>query len=214
MLLPFGQTKALEAQVDEFLDIIIKGTLAMQQALVSYLDRDTEDFVNRIRTVSDLERQADDIRKHTETNLYTHSLIPESRGDVLGLLENMDNVIDTSKEVLQSFEVERPEIPEEYRRSFAELTDYTVKAVDNVVTAARCYFRDINQVRDYINKVDFYESEADKAGLKLKKQIFRSAMDLSQKLHLRYFAEQIESISDIAEAVSERLLIAAIKRTI
>jgi hypothetical protein len=69
-------------------------------------------------------------------------------------------------------------------------------------------------MRDCINKVDFYESEADRAGLRLKKQIFQSDMDLARKHHLRYFADALESLSDIAEEVSERLSIASIKRSL
>ena len=214
MQLPFAKTRALEAQVDEFLNIIVKGVLAMKKSVEYYLVGDLDDFAARIEAVRDLENQADDLRKHTETMLYTYSLIPESRGDVLGLLENMDNVIDRAKEVLQSFDVQRPQIPEDYHQLFIELTENCIQAVDNVVGAARAFFRDTTVVRDFINKVDFYESEADRVGFKLKKQIFASELDMGHKLHLRYFAEQIESISDIAEDVGERLAIATIKRSI
>lgn len=214
MLIPFARASALENQVDEFLDTITQGVLGMQQALVHYFADDHEEFAERLVKVGQLENKADEIRKHTETSLYTHSLIPESRGDVLALLENMDNVVDRAKEVLQRFDVERPQIPQELTASFLELTDKSVQSVDNVVSAARAYFRDVNMVRDYINKVDFYESEADRAGLKLKKKIFASELDLGQKMHLRYFAEQVESISDLAEHVSERLAISAIKRSL
>jgi predicted phosphate transport protein (TIGR00153 family) len=214
MRVPFGQAKALENQVDEFLDVIVKGSLAMKKGVTAYLEGDEKEFGSRIEMVGEFESQADELRKRTETMLYTYSLIPESRGDVLGLLETMDNVIDRAKEVLQSFAVQRPKIEEEYREPFLELTDSSILAVENVVSASRCYFRDVQQVRDHINKVDFYESEADRAGLKLKRLIFGSELDLARKLHLRYFAEQIESISDIAEEVGERLSIAAIKRTI
>ena len=54
----------------------------------------TEEFESRIKTVAEYEHQADDLRKHIKTSLYAHALIPESRGDVLGLLENMDNLVD------------------------------------------------------------------------------------------------------------------------
>jgi hypothetical protein len=214
MLIPFARASALENQVDEFLDTITQGVLGMQEALIHYFADDHEEFSDRLTKVRQLENKADEIRKHTETSLYTHSLIPESRGDVLALLENMDNVVDRAKEVLQRFDVERPEIPGEFVTGFLELTEKSVQTVDNCVAAARAYFRDVNMVRDFINKVDFYESEADRAGLKLKKKIFASDLDLGQKMHLRYFAEQVESISDLAEHVSERLAISAIKRSI
>ena len=215
MLIPFGQTKALENQVDDFLDTIVRGSMAMKQAIVAYLEGNQEEFENRIEMVGELESKADGIRKQTETALYTYSLIPESRGDVLGLLETMDNVIDRAKLVLQSIDVQQPKIPAEYREAFLAVTDNSILAVESVVAAARCYFREAHQVRAHINKVDFYESEADRTGLKLKKLIFSSTeLELAQKLHLRYFAERIESISDIAEDVGERLAIATIKRSI
>lgn len=214
MLLPFGRTKELETQVDTFLDVIVKGVLVLNEGIKSYLGKNQEDFESRIKMVSDYEHHADDLRRHAETTLYTYSLIPESRGDVLGLLENMDNVIDCAKEVLQQFEVQKPEIPPDYSPQFMELTAKSILAVEHVVNAARCFFREPILVKDHINKINFYESEADRAGLALKKRIFRSDLTLAHKQHLRYFAEQIESLSDIAENVGERLAIAAIKRSI
>lgn len=214
MQLPFAGTRAIESQVDEFLDIIVKGILTLQQAIADYLQDQREGFASRIAQVSDLEHQADDICKRTETVLYTHSLIPESRGDVLSLLENMDNIIDRAKEVLQRFRIERPSIAPELHDLFTKLTESTVHSVDEVVGAARAYFRDTSRVRDFINKVDFYEKEADRTGLSLRQQIFASDIHLSNKLHLRYFAEQIESISDIAKEVGEGLAIAALKRSL
>ncbi len=214
MKVQFLETKALEAQIDQFLDIITQGALGMKQALSYYYEGSDKEFADRIHRVSDLENQADDIRKRTETTLYTFSLIPESRGDVLSILENMDNVIDRVKNVLQRFDVEQPEIPIAYLDDFLRLTESTVCAVDNVVGAARAYFRDVGSARDFVNKVDFYESEADRVGFSLKKQIFSSDLSLSQRIHLRHFVDQIESISDIAENVAERIAIAAIKRTL
>ncbi|MFH1811122.1 MAG: DUF47 family protein [Pseudomonadota bacterium] len=214
MMLPFTRTRELESQIDEFLDIVIKGVLAQKQAITCYLKCDLEEFATHVSVVSKLENQADDIRKRTETTLYAQALIPESRGDVLALLENTDNVIDTAKKVLQRFEVERPVIPAEYHDTILMLVDSCAHAVDNLVGAARAFFRDTGAVRDYINKVDYYEKEADRAGLKLKRQIFGSNIELYSKMHLRFFVDQIESLSDIAENVAERLAIASIKRSL
>ena len=214
MKLPFGGTKVLEAQVDSFLDLIAKGALGLGEGVKAYLAGELADFEERIGMVSDLEGQADDVGVHIETVLYTHSLIPESRGDVLRLLGRLDDLIDHSKAVLQHFDVERPEIPDDYVLLYRDLTAKSVQAVEHVVLASRAYFRDLHLVKDHINKVDFYESEADRAALKLKKRIFRSDLPLSSKQHLRYFAEAIEDLSDLAWDVAQLLAIAAIKRMI
>jgi uncharacterized protein Yka (UPF0111/DUF47 family) len=72
MLFSFGKTKALETQVDQFLDLIIKGTLCMREAIVSYLSADDEDFKTRLEMVRNYEHGADDLRKTTDTALYTY----------------------------------------------------------------------------------------------------------------------------------------------
>jgi predicted phosphate transport protein (TIGR00153 family) len=214
MLTPFGKTRVLESQVDQFLDLITKATLCMREAIRSYLSGDDEDFQSRLEMVGDYERTADDLRKSTETMLYTYSLIPESRADILGLLENLDNVIDRAKQIVQEFDVQQPDVEVGYLDLYVQVTDKSVKAVEQVVDAVRAFFRNESRLRDCINKVDFYESEADRAGLRLKKQIFQSDMELARKQHLRYFADALESLSDIAEEVSERLAIASIKRSL
>ncbi len=214
MFTPFGKTRMLESQVDQFLDLITKGTLCMREAVRSYLGGDDEDFQSRLKMVGDCEREADELRKSTEAMLYTYSLIPDSRGDVLGLLENFDNVIDRAKQIVQEFDVQQPDVEIGYLDMYVDLTSKSVKAVEQVVGAARAFFRNESQMRDCINKVDFYEREADRAGLRLKKQIYQSDMELARKHHLRYFADSLESLSDIAQEVAERLTIASIKRSV
>jgi uncharacterized protein len=213
VVFPFGKTKALEAQVDQFLDVITKGTLTMREAITSYLSGDDEDFKSRLEVLRDYEHLADDLRKSTETALYTYSLIPESRADVMELLDNLDNVIDRAKHIVQEFLVQSPDVEIGFLDQFVSLTSKSVHAVEHVVDAARCYFRDESRLRDCITKVEFYEKEADRAGLRLRKTIYESDLDLSRKHHLRYFADSLESLSDIAEEVSDRLLIASIKRS-
>ena len=60
----------------------------------------------------------------------------------------------------------------------------------------------------------FFEKEADKVSTKLKKAIFGSNLDLSQKKQLRNFVEYIDNVADWAEDVADRLAIYYIKRTV
>jgi len=71
-------------------------------------------------------------------------------------------------------------------------------------------------VSDYVNKVHFYEHEADDVEEHLKRRAFNSdeIKRFSHKVHMRYFAEKIAAVSDVAESVAERLSVYAIKRRI
>ena len=208
----FHTTKELEAQIDGFLDAVSEGALLFKQALASYLSGDGEKFEESLASLRGLENKADDLRRRVENQLYRHSLIPEHRGDVLGLLESLDDVIDDAKDSIAIFSVEKPSIPAELHSDFLDLADMAVQASEQVVLAARAFFRDVRAVGDYLHKVYFYEKEADKISERLKRRIFASDADLSEKFHQRNAVLHVDSVADMAEDSADRLRIYSIKR--
>ncbi len=214
MAVLFKKIKNLEAQIDNYLDMVVKGGFLFKQGIKYFLEEQTEEFESRLVSIDTTESDADNLRRKIEKRLYTETLIPESRGDVLGLLEACDKVLNKTAETLHQFSVEIPFILPEVKNYYLELTDISVSALEEMVAAVRSYFTDIIQVRDHINKVQLYESESDKIAEKIKRIVFRSDIRLSQKMHMRYFALHIESIADEAEDVCDRLSIAAVKRFI
>lgn len=211
----FKRSKHLENQIDEMLDAISQGMIIYEEAITGYFDNDFEKFKDRIKNIDMLEGKADQLRRNIENDLYQHSLIPEHRGDVLGLLESIDEVIDNAKETLYQFLVEQPYFMDDISKNFKDLTATSVKSADALVNATRAFFRDVNSVKDHLHKVYFYEKEADNIHFKLKLKLFQNdAYNLPQKMHLRYFALHIDHLADISESVADRLSIYTIKRTI
>jgi predicted phosphate transport protein (TIGR00153 family) len=210
----FKKITLLENQVDSFLDAVSVGADVFKMGIRDYLDKDSDKFGERIEAIGKLENKADDLRRSIENQLYTHSLIPEHRGDVLGLLESMDDIIDTAKETLIQFSIELPEIMPELIDEFVKLSEFAASGVESVVLSARAFFKDVNAVKNYLHKVYFFEKEADKAADRLKRHIFKLGIELSHKNQLRYFAQNVDSLADTAESVADRLTIYAIKRMV
>lgn len=214
MAILLKSTKELEIQIDEFLDAVGQGAIVFKLGVKYYIDQNQSNFCEQLKQLSTLENKADSLRRIIENKLYTHTLIPEHRGDVLGILESTDNVIDQMKETLTQFDIETPTIPDALNKNFLDLTEMSVLAVDALVLAIRAFFRDVKAVNDHLHKVYFYEKEADRIGDDLKRHAFRLDLHLSEKNHLRYFALHIQQVSDCAESVADRLAINTIKRTI
>lgn len=208
------KSKALEMQIDDFLDTVSRASIVFRTGIQEYLDGEIENFENTIDGIVKLENRADDLRRSIETQLYTYSLIPEMRGDVMKLLERIDTIINSEKKTLNQFAVEMPDIPQEFDKEFINLADVCVNAVETLILAVRAFFIDFNMVKNHLHKVFFYEKEADKISDRLKRRIFRSELELSRKIHLRYFTLHIETISDHAEDVADLLSISTIKRSI
>jgi len=208
----FRSSKVLESKIDDFLDTVAEGGLVFRAGVTAYLSGCSEDFEAAIVKIDKLESRADKVSQEVEAHLYRNSLIPEHRGDVLGLLENTDNIIDRMKTSLYQFSVERPEIPAEFHADYLKLAEVSCQAAEAVVVSARAFFRDVDAVKDNLYKVHHYEKEADRVGDSLKRKVFASDLELAHKIHLRYFALNVELLSDRAEQVADRLAIYAIKR--
>ncbi|MBT8486502.1 MAG: DUF47 family protein [Phycisphaerales bacterium] len=214
-LSPFGQTRALTSQIDEFLDQVSESGLVLAQAYERYVEQGVDDSSEqRLQQLIDLEARADQLRRSIQTTMYSEMLIPESRGDVLGLLHELDDLVDRFKASFLTITIEKPEIPVELREDFKSLVESMGQAVDHTVRAARAYFRNYREVRDLVHKVSYFESESDRIAIRLRKAIFASKLPIERKRELREGVLRIERMANAAEDVGDRLTICAIKRSL
>lgn len=210
----FKATKDLVMKIDSFIDLVSECVLHFEEGLKLYLTGSEEEFNERLAIIKSVEGRADDLRQEIEAQLYVQTLIPESRGDVLEVLEQMDEIIDYSKSIMLDFCVEKPEIPAELNDRMRKLAETAVDSTQALVQSARSFFYDVNTVKDHLHKVKFFENESDYISEKAKREIFELDIALERKLQLKNFIVSIDSISDIAEIISNRLSIATMKRIV
>ena len=211
-----SKTVKTEEEIEMFLDDISKAALIFNEGVKEYFRGKMDWLDTRCEEISSLERQADDKLDLIKYNLYTYMLIPDSRADVLELLDGMDDIVDNTKQVLLQFAIEKPDVPDFLADDFMEMSEASVKAVDELVKAVRAFFKEVKMVGNYVNKVSFYEKEADKLEENTKKKVFNSEQitDLSCKIHVRFFVDKIAMLSDKAEGIAQNLLIYSAKRSI
>ncbi len=211
-----SKTSKTEEEIEVYLDIISKATMIFYEGVKDYLFNKLDNLEERCQEISDEEKEADLKLEAIKYNLYAYMLIPDSRGDVLELLNDLDDIVDTTKQILLQMSIEKPQIPAEMVDDFKIMTKTSLKAVDELIKATRAYFKEIKLVGNYVNKVYFYEKEADKLEADAKRQIFNSDMvtDLSQKIHLRYFVDKSALLSDKSEEIAKNLMVYTSKREI
>ena len=210
----FSKSNKVIELLEKFIDSIDQGSIVFKKGVDNYLYGNMQAFENNILTLSKLESDADLLGKDIENRLYKHSLMPQLRGDILRLLEELDDIIDIMKTNLYQFEVEVPNIPSELNQDLSKLTEMSVASVEALVPAARAFFRSPESVKDQLHRVYFYETEADKLAASIKRKVFREMpeLKLSEKFHLRYFTLHIEQVSDASKKTADLLSVMAIKR--
>lgn len=210
----FKKTKILQRKMEEFLDVTSESGLVFKEGIDHFLQGEQEKLAGSIDRISQLESRADKLRRNIESQLYTETLIPESRGDVLALLENIDDINNLAKDTLVEFSIQSPQVPDDLHSDMNRLADHVSHAVDEVVRATRAFLKTPMTVRDYLHKVYHHEKEADSVAQELKRKVFQANLDLSTKLHLRFFITHIDILADQSEDVADRLAIYTLKRSV
>lgn len=211
----FARTRELEHSIDRLHDKIIEMTMVFKEAIDIYLKELRSETYRQIsKKIKQIEHDSDVLRREIESKLYEQNLIPDMRGNILQLVENLDRVVNLFDEVAHKFYIEQPDIPQIYHDQLKKLVDQVSDCAENMAISSRAFFRDLVTLRDYSQKVYLLEHQSDKTSAKLRKEIYDSDMELAHKNQLNMFVEEVADIADLAEDCIDALLIFAIKREI
>ena len=158
------------------------------------------------------EQAADDKRRDLETTMYDQALIPESRGDILGMVEALDLVPNKCESVLYQVWTQNMTVPGQFTEQFKALVRVNVGSYDVLCQTMRDLFRPARKVSTGAGRVSETEAQSDAIERLLIKAIFNSDMDVGEKILLKELVLEIGAISDRAENAADRLRIIAVKR--
>ncbi len=210
-----GKGVEIEKDINEFLNEVSEAGVLFTKGVKAYLNTYMASFKSFLQQTVETEHSADELRRSIKEKLYGRTLIPESRGDILRLIESMDSLLGQYKGTLWQLEIEQPEIDNEFIDDFNALTQCVVASVEAVTKGIRAFFRNRDEVKEHIEKVSVWETEADIISTRLQMFIFRrEGLELSRQMHLRDFVRQVDRIADEAEDLADSLAIYVIKRAL
>ncbi len=146
--------------------------------------------------------------------MYTLMLMPDTRGDILTLLDEIDNTLDDCTHLVVGLAVERPELPKDLQEDYKSIILNVTKSGQSMLEGARAYFKDPRAVRNHVHQISFYEQEATTIGLQMGIRVFDSDLHLERKRQLRDWIVGLRQIASHANDVGDRMAIFAVKRSI
>jgi|TARA_B100001093_G_C26677335_1_gene948864 predicted phosphate transport protein (TIGR00153 family) len=204
--------KELINSINLFLDNILKVNSLFENLIKEFFLKNYKEVEDLTAKISDLESACDKLRRTTERKIYQETLIPEQRGDVLGMLENLDKIPGQLQGNAHRINTEKPDIHEELHDDFNNLVQNNSTCVKLLISGSKQFFIDPKKTIEDCLLVSKHESTGDKISTKLKNAIFdNNNLDLSQKMHLRYFVEIVDEVANLAEDVADRLIISSVK---
>ncbi len=212
----FKRSIELSMKIEKFLDTISNSLSLFETAMTAYLDDDMETFKDLMHRICALESEADALETEIKVSLYKFMLLPDTRADVLSLIKSLDNIIDATEAITKDYNIQKPVFPKELTGDIQKLTSNALHSAEALLLATRAFFSEVHLVSSHINKVRFYEHEADIIEDKLNDMIFNCGLvtDLAVKMQLKRFVSKIAGIADEAEIIGDKLTIFTIKREI
>ena len=210
-----NKQKEIQSRISEYCRSVLECLEAFQTSVKQYCERPDRQAARLAYTeIHKAESKADDIRDEIEVAMYSKSLFPESRGDILGLLESMDKVPNQAEATVCMLWNQNVAIPPEHFALVLQLVDLSCRAGEAMVDAAEKLFSDFTNAAVAVGKIDELESEADRIEAELIEKIFSDPVDSIATILLRDFVKHIAAISDRAENAGDRIRIIVAKRTI
>ena len=207
--------KKVHRLVEEYMAEVLNCLESFRECLLVLFENSTgEQAKALVQQVDDAESRADDLRNKIEFKLYRKALLPEARGDLLGLIEAIDRLPNWAEEMTYDIYLQRVVFPQNLLDKFQRITEMNVQCFRVLYKAIEALFTDLEAVFELTKEVDRIESEIDTLERELIANVFDIEERLSYQNLLHRIVRGICDISDKTENVADRLAIVAIKKLI
>jgi uncharacterized protein len=198
---------------------VIKVHEAAQQ-LVPFFDamweQDWEQAETIQRRISQLEREADTLKREIRLKLPRGLFMPVERTDMLELLTQQDKIANKAKDIAGRMVGRQMSIPPQLKPAFMDYlsrcidaTAQAAKAIDELDELLETGFkgREMDLVSEMIHQLDLIEDDTDVMQAKLRKQLqaIEDGYNPIDVMFLYKILEWVGDLADQAERVGSRL---------
>lgn len=211
----WGKQKQLEKLLSDYQQEI-RATVSEMLKIIERCsgDYDVSSLKSNVKDIHFHEGRADDLRREIEVLMYSKALFPESRGDILALIENIDRIANQCEKAILMMQIQHLTIPVAFQPGVLALTKASAEASNVLLSATEKLFSNYKIAAEYLGKVDQLESEADHLEAALIEQVFTSDMEGVRKILMRDLVQSLANVSDKAQNVADRIRVMIAKRSL
>ncbi len=211
----FRKQRQVQILIERYLDHLHNVQQTFSQAINSCLDGDArDDFKILADETHHFESKADDVREEIKTLMYSKVLLPESRGDIMGLLESIDHIPRFFEIILNIIRTQKLAIPDLIASDVRELVSVSMEACDLMIKQVEDLLQRGRRIPELLDVIDEKESQCDVIERQIIITLFDSDIDPFLKIQLKELVVFLGEISDQADRVSKRINIISLKRRV
>ncbi len=208
-----------ENQLNDLLSSYLENLVKTQEHFVKAMDTCLDEgmcgeFAFLIEQTHKFESKADDIRDEINYLMYSRALIPESREDVMNLIEQVEVIPRIFELVLHLIRTQKIKIPDFVLPEVKNLIRMSVESCDLMIKQIDLMLKNRQGIRALMTTIDHNESHCDHIERSLMTKVFDSNLDPIHKIQLKELIIAMGEVSDQADRVSKRVNIMVLKRRV
>jgi len=194
-------------QVHEAIDAFGEATRA------AFADGDWKGAKRLSLSTHTAEGKADDTRREVEETLIRGARLAPSRRQILELIDHVDSLANVAESSLDVLLVQRVDVPRENAEDILKILELTLDIFENVEGAIRKLFSGPREDALICTaRIDELEGQIDRIERDIAKRVFRSNLELAQKIHIWGYVEELVEFSDRAEDLADRIALIIAER--
>jgi predicted phosphate transport protein (TIGR00153 family) len=211
----FKKESQLDTLIFQYLENLTRTQEHFVKAMETCLDEGVcGQFSFLIDQTHKFESKADEIREEVNLLMYSRALIPESREDIMNLLEHMDVIPRIFELILHLIRTQKLKIPQFIELEVKDLIRISVESCELLIRQVELMLKNKQGIRALLATIDHNESHCDHIERSLMTKVFDSDLETCAKLQLKELIIAMGEISDQADRVSKRVNIMTLKRRV
>jgi uncharacterized protein len=211
----FKKEQQLESLISQYLENLSRTQEHFVKAMDTCLDEGLcGEFAFLIEQTHKFESKADEIRDEINYLMYSRALIPESREDIMSLIEQVEVIPRIFELILHLIRTQKLKIPDIIMLDVKDLIRISVESCELMIKQIDLMLKNRQGIRALMSTIDHNESHCDHIERSLMLKVFEADMDLVHKLQLKELIIAMGEVSDQADRVSKRVNILTLKRRV
>ncbi|MFW6410287.1 MAG: DUF47 domain-containing protein [Halanaerobiales bacterium] len=196
----WGRFEEIEELFSNLNDCVQECLFSSLDAILEYIDNEENEEVERLSgIVHRAESEADEYRREIINKLLQGTLMPNTRGDLMNLIENIDDIADEAENILDSTLFIALDLSELNQKQVREMINQIKKQYKKLARAVSHLFTDMTQALTEAGQLENIESSIDDIEENIIRKISeREDLELARKLAYR---DTVSNISDMADKI-------------
>ena len=203
----WGNYRKVEELFQQFSDAVGESLKHAFTGIQGLAEGATKDAVlESVRRSHEFESKADDLRREVINHLVQGSLMPNTRGDMMNLLELIDDIADEAEDLLDPFFVRFLDFNLLSQDGLLDMMREIEQQYKLLIQAVQYLFEDMSNIVDLTHEIEEIESRVDDIEERMLLHVLdNDEIDLPTKMLYRMFVRNLAGLANIIEDSGNQL---------